>query len=709
MLNELYRLAGVLGNSGIVPHDWHKDFQTLPKVSRQTPCFKVTVALDDERPLIYSITSMIQEHILGLRKYMPSLGLSFPCLNIGPVIAEGKADFETVYCWNAGVAVENGVNGEKLQKLFEQALHRRPLTSACVIQERERCNTVFRDKKNETLRQCINVVGPRLKNKIGDVPDDFILLDRLIEKMEAITAEDFMRAIAQWVCQCLVDDPAAWGSLNPLMVLPKALGNVDEYVAGVPIVLEAYTAEPLTDTYRPVADEKTHKWINQQLIASDRNIEGEKRAYVADAFNEDATGHEDKVDSVTIPMLGNIKLRAMTSESPCQYRYRTVESLSFRVGKESRRKAKGALWWLREPENKGSTWGIIDGKELLFAYPAQLPKMPVQLTSLLGASAEAVDIRSFSVLAKQVIDCLSGITPDLNQVELEVFALRKMDKARTKVVFHRNLSAQKLKERADSWQHGCENIPNIRFKEWGEKKGDFVWDAPATPKPLDFSRSINRVWKMDGSSVAEVQTLEKTVGIDLLIRDQPSGMLAHFLRQAISNTQGLLCIFGQATHCGEVLSLKKLSPEKKLVPSLFGLLLHQQGIYKEHYMKSPPFLIGNALAIADQLHHLYCQHVRNGSVPPQLLGNTLMQSALETPVQALAMLARRLPPYLAWAQTNNTKDAGLSRVFLKQYRELSQQLAAEELPKRLNDNERAVLLLGYLAGVQKEDSQGETK
>lgn len=709
MLNELYRLAGVLEKSGIVPVDWYKEFQTLPKVSRQSHCFKVTVAVDEGVPLVYSITRLTQEQINGLRKYMPSLGFSFPCFNIGPVIAEGKADLETVYCRNAGVAVEDGAKSTKLHKLFEQTMQSQPLALAFVIEERERCNPMFRDKKNETLRQCLQSVGPRLRSKLGDIPENFVLLDRLMDKMAAVEAEDFMRAIAFWVCHRLADDPTAWDDLHPLMVLPKSLSNESDYVSGTSIVLDARTTGPLPPTYYPVAHKETHNWINRQLIASDCPAEENKATGFTDAFHEDAAGHEKKVDSVTLPILGGVILRSMTKESPCQYRYRTVESRSFRVGKESRRKTKGALEWLASPDNKGKTWGIVDGKELLFAYPAQLPQMQVQLASLLGASRDAIDVESFSDLAKQVIRCLQGITPDLNQIELEFFALRKMDKARTKVVFHRNLTAQRLKERTEIWQKGSENIPFIRFREWGAQKGEAIWNTPITPKPLNVAQSINRVWKMDGSSVAEVQVLEKTSGIDLLIRDQPSGMLAYIMRQALSNTKGLICTLGQATHCGKVLPLKKLSTEKQLVPSLFGLLLYQQGIYKEHYMKSPPFLIGNALAIADQLHQLYCQNVRKGSLPPQLLGNALMQAALETPVQALAMLARRLPPYLAWAQTNSTNDAGLSHFFLKQYRLVSQQLAVEELPKRLNDNERAVLLLGYLAGVPKEDAQGETK
>ena len=48
-------------------------------------------------------------------------------------------------------------------------------------------------------------------------------------------------------------------------------------------------------------------------------------------------------------------------------------------------------------------------------------------------------------------------------------------------------------------------------------------------------------------------------------------------------------------------------------------------------MDSPPFLIGRLLSFCDQLHERYCQKVREGSIPPQLVGNALMPTALETP------------------------------------------------------------------------------
>jgi hypothetical protein len=109
------------------------------------------------------------------------------------------------------------------------------------------------------------------------------------------------------------------------------------------------------------------------------------------------------------------------------------------------------------------------------------------------------------------------------------------------------------------------------------------------------------------------------------------------------------------------------------------------------------------LKLADELHALYCKKVRNGNLPPQLLGNALMVSALDSPTQALAQLAQRIAPYLGWARTNFTDSSGLSRYFLKEFGLVEAKLRDVTLPARLDDPARAQLLLGYISGNPQTD------
>jgi len=126
-------------------------------------------------------------------------------------------------------------------------------------------------------------------------------------------------------------------------------------------------------------------------------------------------------------------------------------------------------------------------------------------------------------------------------------------------------------------------------------------------------------------------------------------------------------------------------------------------------MKSPAYLIGRLLSVADQLHDKYCKYVRNDSRPPQLLGNALMAIALEHPEQALAMFSQRMLPYQAWARTysdpNPDKEAGLVHFFLNEWGAICSQLAEldTKIPVRCSDTDKASMLLGYLASTAKNE------
>jgi hypothetical protein len=163
-------------------------------------------------------------------------------------------------------------------------------------------------------------------------------------------------------------------------------------------------------------------------------------------------------------------------------------------------------------------------------------------------------------------------------------------------------------------------------------------------------------------------------------------------------------------HRDEVLELSGVNKHKQLMPEILGLLLWKLGIRKEEYMSNAPYLVGRMLKLADELHALYCKEVRNGNLPPQLLGNALMVAALDSPTQALAQLALRITPYLGWARTNSTGSAGLSHYFLKEFGLVGGKLSDAALPTRLEDTARAQLLLGYIsASSQTENAANNQK
>ena len=76
--------------------------------------------------------------------------------------------------------------------------------------------------------------------------------------------------------------------------------------------------------------------------------------------------------------------------------------------------------------------------------------------------------------------------------------------------------------------------------------------------------------------------------------------------------------------------------------ALLGVALYKLNRKKETYMSQSAFQLGRMLSLADTLHAQYCQAVRGGDLPPQLLGNQHHSMATENPPASLGRPRR--PP-----------------------------------------------------------------
>jgi hypothetical protein len=673
MLNELYHLSVALEDAGIKPRDWHKNLKPLPNATRKKPCYKIMI---DVNGTISGLEPINEDLVSCLRKWEPSLGNSFPGFNIQPLYR-----------------ITDEVTKKRLKKWREskEVIDLELLKAWCTDEQMN-----WDAKFNKKMEKCLGTIPAELKSKCTDIPSEFGALKNLCERVALLGVSGsvrFFQALESFIWDTF-DKATAPSLLSVLIHEGSSMKKAEEDRGAVSVFMDV----PDWKEY-PIASKDTIDCINKCLLSLVNNDVVETEKGSEDAFGGDISGAEEKLPEVKLPIIGGVKLRAMNSELPCQVRYGTIDAKSFNIGSNSRRLAKGALEWLSANEREGLTWGRADGKELIFAYPAILPKTPPKLAACFGARKADDSEERFAYYAKDVVDCLKVLAPSLKEVELHVFSLRKMDKARTKVVFHRNYSAQSLADAASEWQQGCANIPVIRMKAWGEEKGKTIMAEPETPFPLQIADCLNRVWKLDGTSKCEVKSIPKSAGIELLL-DEAIAIrhLPHLLTVALQNSSALFVSIGQALHRDEVINLDGFNKHKQLMPTILGILLMKIGIRKESYMNKPPYLVGRMLKVADELHAIYCKEVRKNNLPPQLLGNALMAAALDSPTQALSQLALRIVPYLGWARTNCTNSAGLSRYFLKEFGNIEAKLRDVNMPLRLDDAAKAQLLLGYIAG-----------
>ncbi len=108
------------------------------------------------------------------------------------------------------------------------------------------------------------------------------------------------------------------------------------------------------------------------------------------------------------------------------------------------------------------------------------------------------------------------------------------------------------------------------------------------------------------------------------------------LRIVLRRTEPLLIGLVGAMHKN---TLEKFTPESRftllLAISVISICLYKLGISKEKYMSDTFFFVGRFLSLTDTLHMEYCKNIRNGNIPPQLLGNAHLNLALKNPPQRL--------------------------------------------------------------------------
>lgn len=495
-----------------------------------------------------------------------------------------------------------------------------------------------------------------------------------------------------------------------------------------------------------IASERTMRLINERLLATSDlfKTKGGKRSKQEESDEIDAFGNKvdpkefsDKLPEVKLPgAIANTKLRSMSGESKCQTRYGRIDAESFPVGSEIRKAAKSALTWISSEEREGSTWAIAGANELVFAYPKCLSPTPPKLARLLGngrkASAEekATADESEARFEKYAAEALKGLKT-LSQgaapnTDIEVFAIKKADKARRKVVFYRNYSLDRLESAVNDWNEGARNLPPIMFRRWplppkGEKLPKGTQPVPAefhTPLPLSAVEIAYANWSQDGNEkfapkfrVAPLYAgLPVFDGLELFLGDSlKSGLAQRMLSLLLQNTLSLAAEVGNMSHKRMVVENRRAAVHLETALPLIGILLHKLNHNKETYMENSPYLIGRFLNLADGLHAVWCKNVRDNQIPPQLLGSSLFASFQMNPVQAFGNASLRMKPYLDWAKTNQTQDAALSRWFLGEFGRVTAAIKETGIPSRLSDADKAEMLLGYLASPGKQPESETTE
>jgi hypothetical protein len=453
-----------------------------------------------------------------------------------------------------------------------------------------------------------------------------------------------------------------------------------------------------------VNDTETKNAINDVLL--EKSINMNKTGGVKCSLSGNMVDIEnDKFPNPNLPIIGPTYLFSMNKDAECHLRYKRISSTIYPVGKELLVEVNSAILHLVDSKKKGKTWQAVpsikgEKSDLLLVYLESKPDFDVFLASLFSeATQDEQTENTFEMLSENVCKALKGINTGISG-NMCVIIISKLDKGRNQVVLNVRYDVSSVEKSVKEWSEANLNYPDIYLNYKKEK---------LNPKILflaQFSRLFHNQWIRGGTERCNVIGMPLNNIYDLFIGEKgvAEDTAKNMLEKLLAKNVTLLIGVGGAMWAGNAEKFKDETISSFLNGiSAIALLLYKLQIRKEEYMKQAPFYVGRMLALADTLHKEYCGHVRNGEIPPQLIGNALMSVALDNPTDGLSRLSERLPIYQAWAQKVQGDDVGLAKWVLSEMGTTANELSELQMPTKTGNVEKAQILLGYLARAKKTE------
>lgn len=437
-----------------------------------------------------------------------------------------------------------------------------------------------------------------------------------------------------------------------------------------------------------------------------------------------------------LPEIGQTYLFAKNRDIPANERYGRAGTDAMVVGQGTVVRLRGAIEALTDSSLKNITWRPVPSeragqRDLLVAFVEGALKAPI--TELLveedfsmeeTADEQAQSIGMFRELARRLIDTLQAKVSSALNTQVQLLVLRRVDPANRKVIHSGALRVKDLYDAALTWADGEANVPDWVTIPIVRKGRIPKYARPPHVSPLGLVSFSKLLYTHAGAQQQEVTGLPAAEALGLFLsRRGPGGVASRWAKRwlllVLTRRLSLVVAIAEALRRPDGLASRYDLTEALRTISVLGILLHKLERDRRMYMNGAAFKLGQLLAAADAVHAGYCADVRNGEVPPALLGNQVFGMAQSAPATALATLCRRWKPYDGWvkkvtrqmdridqliASNNKTiRRRGWDiKVAIRSAREaahLATVLAPILRECRTDDVFRAELLLGYVAGL----------
>jgi len=689
MINELYQLTKALEQANIAIEYIHPKYKPIPKVTQKAPCAQLIL----ENGQIYKIRSLTEEQAAEIRKYGTNQG-TFPALNLAPLYRLTKESEK-----------------KRISELMDGKI-----TEFDVGEIRSLCRENNWGKKFQNkYRISMQEIPREMTELFSKAGIDFPPLQHLIEETNIFSDADYLHSVLQEAVFVLLEQKMdICFLLQILFHLGKAEKGAEDDYGTLSVVMDC--RKSINEGFS-IATSKFTSTLNQKLIEADEAVKSDGGKMEEDAFGYLFAPLEEPMPTVKLAAGFEVSLRTMFRGQPCQSRYGRIENATYPISKEMRFKLQAALAWMSAEEQKEITWISTDKNEALFAYPETLRQNKFSFVNFCkhpGNVKKGEEKREnqagFEAAAKAFVEQIKktkkpGTDPMTERIQY--FVLRKLDKARTKVVYTYNISPGDIEQRSEQWTAGCKNIPS------------FLFGQPRVLYPLDASDVLNQIWRQDGKlSTDKFKPFPRYHGIQLLFEGKKA-VIRQDLFLLTKNTTNLALYLGKAGVSRQPYdkSESAILQQAKKILALMGLFLYQLEIGKEKYMQEFSYLFGQMLQVSDALHEMYCRVVRDNDVPNTLAGSGMYIMGGEQPYKALGILGDRMSPYITWAKSYASKEIETKgkeswrvRWYLSLYRNIATQL--QEVwngQTRFNEEEKAQYFIGYLAKFPKSEKPEGTR
>ena len=554
--------------------------------------------------------------------------------------------------------------------------------------------------------------------------------------------EDFLEELFNRIKQFQKEIP--YPLFETILVGNKWVEKYKEYSAEIPLVLDVNDWDDKVQYSNRVASKRVEDFVSACLFKrqgmSDQDGKNGNRGLSALSGKEQIL-ENDKFPCPKLPFIGNTYLFSVNSQTPCQTRYKRTSTNIIPIGRKEANAIQDSLNWITGNDRKGKTWCSVPGlsddeSDLLMVYLENKPNMDVNKALLLGGVSKNDFTESqYEEVASAVVKALRGEEVLKANDLIRLFVLRKADPGRTQLSLQRAYTKANLISADDEWRAAAKNSPKVFmpfFRKEIEKttakqknistlikklleddKSKVVYLSPQCPFPADLVLLTQKQWIRFGKETKGKKRRENSpvTGVSLgdvydVFFTQPSPMnpfAENLLNVTLQRTLPLLVGLGGEEHKKKAGDFSDIARFTALTTvSVIAIYLYKLGIKKEEYMKGTFFYVGRFLSLVDTLHFEYCDKVRGGSIPPQLLGNAHLPVALDNPTSAFDMLSRRIGVYQAWTRKEQGERVKLARWAVGQIGKVTDFLAEKTLPDSTTSAERAQILLGYLSRPEKK-------